>query len=140
MNQGVQLIKTASRALNTLDFERRCNVSSPRLDRLRERNRLVASRELRRAVAATITEIDTALMQDLMRIVKRLGRGGTNGDNGRKDPADVAVRIMEMAVGKRAVPHVTHLTWLFNTIYRNIAWAFQQSNQQMNYNNEGGIR
>ena len=94
MNQGVQLIKTASRALDTLDFERRCNVSSPRLDRLRERNRLVVSRELRRAVAATITEIDTALMQNLMQIVKKLSRGVTNGHNRQNDPADVTLKIM----------------------------------------------
>ncbi len=130
MNQGVRLIKTAKNALEALDFERRCNVSSPRLVRLRERSRVVAARELRRAIAATITEIDTALMQNLMQIVKKLSKGVTNGDNGQKDPADMAVRIMEMALDKGGPRHVKHLTWLFNTIYKDISWAFQPPNQQ----------
>ena len=129
MNQGVQLIKTANRAVEALDFERRCKLSGPRLDRLRERHRLVAARELRRAIGATITEIDTALMQNLMQIVKKLSKGVTNGDNGQKDPADVTLKIMEMAVDKGGPRHHSHLTWLFNRIYRDISWAFQPPNQ-----------
>ena len=130
MNRVVQLIKTAKNAVEVLDFERRCKLSSPRLDRRRERHRLVAAREVRKAIAAMITEIDTAVMQDLMQIVKKLSRGVTDGNNGRKGPADVILKIMEMAVSKGPRPNIDQLTWMFNTIYKDIAWAFQLESQQ----------
>ena len=126
----IQLVNTATAALRALQPDSSYRVASCRVADVLERRRLTASRNLRRAIAANITELDTAVMNDLMRVVKRLSKGATPVEDNGLDRIKLTLELMEMAVKGAPSRHPEHLIWLFNELYKGLGWVTGQEEQR----------
>ena len=85
-----------------------------------EFRRLYVARNLRRAVTATITELDADLLEDLMRVIKKVGKDAVKDDNGVVDILKLSFQLMEMAATKGSPRTPDFLVWTFNKIYQGL--------------------
>ena len=106
-------------ALSMLARERkglyRTGAAKPLHERLKEN----AARRLRRE-AGKVTELDADVLEDLMKIVKKLGKQATPNGNGLETRLKLTLEPIEYAMGKTTSTHPDHLLWLFNTIYQGL--------------------
>ncbi len=83
----------------------------------RSRQLLTASRRLRRAATATVTELDTAVLDDLMKIVKLLRQQAVNVEDHGEEKTDLALKLLDQCMTKGTPRHPDHIMWMFNKFY-----------------------
>lgn len=85
-----------------------------------EAQRECVTRDFRRAVTASITELDANLLEDLMRVIKKVGKEAAKDDNGFDNLLKMTFQLMELAVGKATPKAPDHLVWLFSKLYQGL--------------------
>lgn len=78
MDRAQRLIAAGVRGLSILENDRNLKLDTPRKVALRNKIRRNASRSLRRAVWATLNDLDLSVLHDLAKILKKLN--GTKGE------------------------------------------------------------
>jgi len=83
----------------------------------RSQQLLNASRRLRRAATATVTEIDAAVLDDLMKIMKLLKQQAVNVEDHGEEKTDLALRLLDQCMTKGTPKSPDHILWMFNKFY-----------------------
>jgi hypothetical protein len=85
--------------------------------RFRSQQLLTASRRLRRAATATVTELDAAVLDDLMKIVKLLRQQAVSVEERGEEKTELALRLLDQAMTKGTPRSPDHILWMFNKFY-----------------------
>ena len=116
MDRARRLITAGTHGLSMLEHARNWKTNDPDKVSSQERIRSSASRDLRRAIGATVNDLDFSLFGDLFKIVRRL-RKGTEGEDGDLDRVSLAVKLTQMTLDKKRPPTTDNILWIFNKIY-----------------------
>jgi hypothetical protein len=138
MNRARRLFQTLDQALHILARGRRGLVRTGSLKALDDQIRIRAARNLRRAVGATITDLDINVIDDLMKIVKKLGKGVGHTSNGLEDRLKLTLELTQLALDRKAPPSPDQIIWTFNQIYKGLAWVMQQQQQAAHWAQQQG--
>ena len=74
-----------------------------------------------RQAAAKLTELDVDVMEDLMRVVKKLGKQSTPTDNGLDTRLKLTLDLIEHVISRTTPTAPDHLIWLFNKLYQGLS-------------------
>ena len=74
-----------------------------------------------RQAAAKLTELDVDVMEDLMRVVKKLGKQSTPTDNGLDTRLKLTLDLIEHVISRTTPTTPDHLIWLFNKLYQGLS-------------------
>ncbi len=116
MDRARRLITSGAPGLSTLEHARNWKTNDRDKVSSQERIRSSASRDLRRAIGATVNDLDFSLFSDLFKIVRRLSKG-TKGEDGDLDQVSLAVKLTQMTLDKKRPPTTDNILWIFNKIY-----------------------
>ena len=94
---------------------------------LRRRLELKTARRLRRSLASVINEIDTAVMEDLMRILRKLSKSEHKKPNEFDKHMKLALELTNMSYSKSRPPAWNVLLFTFNEVYARTAKYFPQA-------------
>ena len=117
MDRAQRLIAAGAHGLSILENDRRLKLDTPRKVALRNKIRRNASRSLRRAVWATLNDLDLSVLHDLAKILKKLN--GTKGEPDL-DRVSLAFKLTELTLEKKRPPTPDHILWVFRQIYRGL--------------------
>ncbi len=115
MDKAVRFIKAARNAKEVY--------STRRPESMREVTTMLqveAGRELRRALGNVVTELDAAVFDDLMKILKKLSKGIASEENGYSTKLRLALDIIGMSFSKSKPPDSELILWKLNKIYNSI--------------------
>ena len=73
-----------------------------------------------REAAAKLTELDVDVMEDLMRIVKKLGKDSATTGSRLEMRLKLTLDLIEHVLEKARPTSPDHLLWLFNKIYQGL--------------------
>lgn len=126
-NFAADLITSTSRAIELIDQapEPWDTPDARHLARLRRD----AARKVRVATAAVVSDLDTHVFMDLMRVVEKL-RNGKNGKSKELDHLKLTLELLDYAVDKKKTTHPEYLLWIFNQIYRQLDPVMRQEEQK----------
>ena len=82
------------------------------------------ARRLRRSLAGVINEVDTAVMEDLMRILRRLSKAGDSKPHEYDKRLKLSLELTNMTFSKSRPPNWDMLTFTFNQIYERVGRYF----------------
>ena len=91
---------------------------------------LKAARRLRRSLAGVINEVDTAVMEDLMRILRRLSKAGDKKPNEFDKHLKLALELTNMTFSKSRPPAWNILLSTYHAVYRDIGRYFPRPRAQ----------
>ena len=83
-----------------------------------------AARRLRRSLAGVINEVDTAVMEDLMRILRRLSKAEDKKPHEYDKRIKLSLELTNMTFSKSRPPSWDALTFTFNQIYDRVGRYF----------------
>ena len=107
-------------ALSALRRDRRALFLTAAVSPVHEKVKANYAQRLRHA-AAKVTELDVDVMEDLMRIVKKLGRHSVSTDNGLEIRLKLTLDLMEYTISRTTPTAPDHLIWLFNKLYQGLS-------------------
>jgi hypothetical protein len=133
MNDLGRFLSALHMALSTIERDRHQRYHVAALAPLHQRIKEVYATRLRRT-AAKLTELDVDVMDDLMKVVKKLGRDSTPLGSGIELRLKLTLNLIEHLLVKDHATSPDHLLWLFNSLYQGLtkivpATATQASNQ-----------
>ena len=82
------------------------------------------ARRLRRSLAGVINEVDTAVMEDLMRILRRLSKARDKKPNEFDKHLKLALELTNMTFSKSRPPAWNILLSTFHEVYRDVGRYF----------------
>ena len=106
-------------ALSSLGRDRHGLYRTAALTPLHQKLKAAYAQNLRVA-AGKLTELDVGVMDDLMKVVKKLSKQTSTSDNGLETRLKLTLELIEYTMGKTNSTHPDHLLWLFNTIYQGL--------------------
>jgi hypothetical protein len=78
------------------------------------------AQHLRVAAAAKITELDVDVMEDLMKVVKKLGKDSMGTGNRLETRLKLTLDLIDHVISRTIPTTPDHLLWLFNKIYQGL--------------------
>ena len=85
---------------------------------------LKAARRLRRSLAGVINEVDTAVMEDLMRILRKLSKADSKKPNEFDKHMKLALELTNMSFSKSRPPAWNILLSTYHEVYRDVGRYF----------------
>jgi len=73
-----------------------------------------------REAAAKLTELDVDVMEDLMKIVKKLGKDSATTGSRLEMRLKLTLDLIEHVISRTTPTSPDHLLWLFNQIYKGL--------------------
>jgi len=70
-----------------------------------------------RDAAGKVTELDVDVMEDLMRIVKKLGKQSTPAESDVERRFRLSLELLDYVLDKRRPTAPDHVLWVFNKLY-----------------------
>ncbi|MBN1461684.1 MAG: hypothetical protein JXA57_19300 [Armatimonadetes bacterium] len=126
MDDARWLLGKLDQALHVLARGRMGMIRTASLQPIHDEIRESSARMLRDAIGATMTELDVDVMEDLMKIVKKLGKGAVRVDNGLEARVKLALELTQMALDRKAPPTPQHLIWMFNEFYKGLEYVMTE--------------
>ncbi|MBI4583208.1 MAG: hypothetical protein HY717_04215 [Planctomycetes bacterium] len=121
--------------LSILERERKGIIRTAAFQPLQDQLHLSARRGLRKQ-AATLTEVDVDVMEDLMRLLKKVGKGTANGKEDFETRLGLALRLLDKL--KPAPDSADMLVWNLNEIYKKVDWIVAQEKKRQ-LKEKGGV-
>ena len=113
-------------ALSMLARERKGLYRTGAAKSLHERLKENAARRLRRE-AGKVTELDADVLEDLMKIVKKLGKQATPNGNGLETRLKLTLELLPYALEKGKATTPDMLLYRFNEIYQWMSRVFPEN-------------
>lgn len=117
MTTGIQLRHAIAEAYKVLALRTHRTGLGHDDRRFRRQQFLAASRRLRRAATATVSEIDAAVFDDLMKIMKLLRQQAVKVEDHSEAKTDLALQLLDQCITKGTPKSPDHILWLFNKFY-----------------------
>lgn len=117
MNHIEDLVRHGQRAIRMLDRETPSN--SAYVQSLHVRLRLQARTSLRHAATKVVTDLDVDVVKDLMKIVKKLRNGESEG-SGEFDRIKLTLELMDKTIDRKHPLSHDSAVWVFNKIYKEL--------------------
>ena len=137
MNDVENFIHSLKEVLSALDTMRTASYRIATLHSLPGRLNESAGRRLRRAAAAKVTELDTDVMGDIMKLLKKLGKESTESNHDMEDRFKLTLNLLDYAVSRKIPTAPDQIIWVFNKLYAGLGYLFLNPTTKQNAN--GGI-
>jgi hypothetical protein len=123
------------KGLSILERERKGLVRTAAFKPLQDQLHLSARRGLRKQ-ATTLTEVDVGVMEDLMRLLKKVGKGVAKDKEDFETRLGLALHLLDKL---KPAPHSAEmLVWNLNQLYTKVEWIIAQE-QKRQLNEKGGV-
>ncbi len=119
MKDFTRFLSTLEGALSAIGRDRKGLYRTAALQPPLEKLKTAYAQSLREA-AGKVTELDVDVMDDLMKVVKKLSRQTSTSDNGLEARLKLTLELIQYTMGKSTSNHPDHLLWLFNKIYQGL--------------------
>lgn len=132
MNRALKLLRAIDGAIHYLRVSNK-GIRRHASASLREGERLRVARDLRRWVVASITELDADVLEDLIRMIKKVGKDAAKGNNnnGYSERLKLALELTQMTLNNRKTPvYPKPLLDDFNQIYNSLWYVIQEEGKQ----------
>ena len=119
MKDFTRFLSTLESALSALGRDRQGLYRTAALTPLHQKLKAAYAQNLRLA-AGKVTELDVDVMDDLMKVVKKLSRQSVTTNNGLDTRLKLTLELIQYTMGKTTAAQPDHLLWLFNQIYQGL--------------------
>jgi hypothetical protein len=136
MTDDSRFCNSVSSALNILDRFRKSPVQSATFKPLMQKIAQARAGQLRKE-AAKLTEVDVDVMEDIMRLAKKLGKGTSADKEDFENRLGLALRLLEMQKPTPSGPEM--LVWHLNEIYKRLDWITDQERKRALKENGGAV-
>ena len=130
MNDVKYFIQSLKGVLSALDAGRTARYRNAARRPLREQYHEDVGRRLRRAATAKITEPDTDVLGDLMKMIKKLGKDSIDSTDDLDRRFKMTLNLLEHAVSKKTPTAPDHIMYLFNKFYSGLGYLFPSPTTQ----------
>jgi hypothetical protein len=90
---------------------------------LPQQTRLAARRNLAQEMLGPLDEFDFDVLQDLMGLLEKLKKGVGRSDKDFDKRIRLALEMLPSTLDKDRPAHPDHVVWMFNQIYKQLAWV-----------------